>query len=74
MAYNKPITVFELAQNCVELIKKWYADKYVFLIDDDEGNWCHACWYLISPEIDYEDYKDDCKRNGCDPKDCVLLW
>lgn len=74
MAYNKPITVSELAQNCVELIKKWYGDKYVFLIDDDEGNWCHACRYLINPEIDYEDYKDDCKRNGCDPKDCVLLW
>lgn len=70
---NKPITVRELAMNCTKLIKEWHADKYVFLIDDDEWNGCHACWYLINPEIDYDDYKEDCKRNGCDPKDCVLL-
>ena len=74
MNANKPITVLDLYKNCEELIKEWHADKYVFLIDDDEGNWCHACWYLINPVIDYEDYQEDCKRNGCDPKDCVLLW
>ena len=73
MNANKPITVLDLYKNCEELIKEWHADKYVFLIDDDEGNWCHACWYLINPVIDYEDYQEDCKRNLCDPKDCVLL-
>lgn len=70
---NTPITVYALAQNCAKLIREGHGNKYVFLIDDDEGNWCHACWYLINPEIDYEDYQEDCRRNGCDPKDCVLL-
>lgn len=72
MATNKPITLKELHKNCEDLLLQ-YGDRYVFLIDDDEWNWCHACWYLINPEIDYDDYKEDCRRNGCDPKECVLL-
>lgn len=69
---NKPLTVKELYKACEKiLLQHW--DKYVFLIDDDEWNGCHACWYSIATKIDYEDYKEDCRRNGCDPKDCVLL-
>ena len=70
---NKPVTVKELLINCEKLVKNWYWDKYVFLIDDDEWNGCHACWYLINPKIDYADYQEDCRHNRCDPKDCVLL-
>lgn len=69
---NKPITLKELYYNCKKLLMQHW-DKYVFLIDDDEWNWCHACWYLMNPNIDYEDYREDCKRNGCDPDECVLL-
>ena len=35
---------------------------------DEEG----PAQMLVS-NIDYDDYKEDCRRNGCDPKDCVLL-
>ena len=74
MAANKPITVFELYKNCIKLINEGHANKYVFLIDDDEWNGCHACRYLMNPKIEFDDYKEDCKRNYCDPEDCVLLW
>lgn len=71
---SKPITVKELFTNCRQLIKEWHWDKYVFLIDDDEWNWVHACRYSINPVVDCEDYQKDCERNLCDPKDCVVLW
>lgn len=69
---SKPLTVKELYKACEKILLQ-HGDKYVFLIDDDEGNGCHACRYSIATEIEYDDYKDDCRRNGCDPKDCVLL-
>ena len=73
MAKNKPITVFELYKNCIKLINEGHANKYVFLIDDDEWNGIHACWYLINPKIEYDDYREMCRDNYCNPDECVLL-
>lgn len=74
MAINKPIRVKDLYENCKELIEQGHWEKFVFLIDDDEGNWCHACRYLINPKIECEDYREMCEDNYCNPDDCVLLW
>lgn len=74
MTVNKPITVKQLFANCWDLIRQGHWNKYVFLIDDDEWNWIHACWYLINPKIDYDEYREMCEDNYCNPDDCVLLW
>lgn len=75
MAINKPITLSQLHKRCEELLLQ-HGDKYIFITDDEEWNGIHAAWYNLDLEVipQDEEYQENCRRDGCDPKDCVLLW
>lgn len=74
MRKNYPMTLAELISEAIKASRKYGADKYVLLSDDEEGNGYHECYFTFN-----EAEKFIGGRGGAmmpydlNPKDCVIL-
>lgn len=70
---NKGITVYELAQMCVEQIKKGNGDKHILISNDDEGNGYHTLFYALDDSIENIRYALEMEHDHHTENEVVIL-
>lgn len=71
MRKNYPMTLAELISEAIKASRKYGADKYVLLSDDEEGNGYHECYFTFNEAEKF--IGGAMMPYDLNPKDCVIL-